>query len=108
MKSLNWGILGAGNVANQFAKEFILQKSSAKLCGVASRNIEKSKFFAEKHSIEKFYGSYEELLEDKDIDIVYIAVPHNFHFDIIKKALDNNKHMKRDICKFLIILNQAG
>lgn len=93
MKSINWGILGAGNVANQFAKEFILQKSPAKLCGVASRSIEKSKSFAEKYSIEKYYDNYDSILEDKDIDIVYIAVPHNFHFEIIKKALNNNKHV---------------
>lgn len=93
MKKLNWGIIGTGNVANQFAKEFILQKSSAKLCAVASRSIEKSQDFAQKYNIKRAYGSYEELLEDKDIDIVYIAIPHNFHFEIMKKALDNNKNI---------------
>lgn len=93
MKSINWGILGTGNVANRFAKEFNFQKSSARLCGVASRSIEKSKSFAEEYNIEKFYGNYNELLEDENIDVVYIAVPHNFHYEIIKKALANNKHV---------------
>lgn len=102
MEKLNWGIIGTGNVANQFAKEFTLQKSSAKLCAVSSRSIEKSQAFAQKYNIKRAYGGYDELLEDKDIDIVYIAIPHNFHFEIMKKALDNNKNI---LCEKPITLN---
>lgn len=91
MKSLvNWGIIGLGKIANSFANDLQLSKT-ANLYGVASRNLEKAKNFGKKYSSFKYFGSYEELVKDPDIDIVYIATPHVFHFENTMLCLNNNK-----------------
>ncbi len=58
---------------------------------VASRNLERAENFASRHKIQKAYGSYEALFEDDDVDVVYIATPHNFHFDNASGALNSGK-----------------
>ena len=53
----------------------------AEICAVASRNAGSAKKFAEKHDILKAYGSYSELAEDPEVDVVYIGTPHSFHLE---------------------------
>jgi len=60
---------------------------------VGSRNAEKAASFAEKYGIEKSYGSYDALLEDPSIDVVYIATPHSHHAELILKSLEYGKHV---------------
>lgn len=91
MKKLNWGILGLGQIANEFAEAFNVE--NAVLYAAGSRNDEKAAAFAKKHAIEKSYGSYEALLADPAIDVVYIATPHSHHADLILKSLENGKHV---------------
>lgn len=86
----NWGIIGLGNIAHKFAQDLLLVKN-AKLVGVASRSIEKSKKFANEYDVEKYYDSYELLVKNPDIDVVYIATPHVFHFENTMLCLQNNK-----------------
>jgi predicted dehydrogenase len=78
-KHINWGIIGLGNIANKFAQDLLLVKNSV-LYGVASRDIEKSKSFAKKYNSIHYYNSYQELANDPNIDIVYVATPHTYHF----------------------------
>jgi predicted dehydrogenase len=91
-KKIKWGIVGLGNIAQQFASELQLI-DSAELCAVASRNIGKAQEFANHFQCPKAYGSYDELFQDENIDILYIATPHDSHAELTIKALQNNKHV---------------
>ncbi|MGB5420162.1 Gfo/Idh/MocA family protein [Algibacter sp.] len=77
-KTINWGIIGLGNIANKFASD-LLTVEGAKLYAVASRNQDKAHAFASKYNATKAYDSYEALAKDKNIDAVYIATPHALH-----------------------------
>lgn len=100
MKELNWGILGLGSIASSFAATFAAE--DAKIYAAGSRTIEKASEFAEKHGIEKAYGSYDELLSDPNVDVVYIATPHSHHADLILKSLENGKHV---LCEKAMVMN---
>ena len=89
-KTINWGILGLGNIANNFAHDLILMPNG-KLHGVASRSLDKAKQFSQKYSATRYYGSYEELAKDPEIDVVYIATPHVFHFENTMMCLQEGK-----------------
>lgn len=89
-KKINWGIIGLGKIANKFASDLLLS-SDSELYGVASRSSEKAIEFAQKYNAVKTYSSYKELAEDTDIDVVYIATPHTFHFENTMMCLQNNK-----------------
>lgn len=88
---MKWAILGAGNIANEFARSFQSEKSE--LYAVASRSFEKAKVFAEKYKIPVSYGSYEEMLADESITAVYIATPHSHHYEQMKQCLEAGKHV---------------
>jgi predicted dehydrogenase len=77
---IKWGILSTGHISGKFA-EALKSLPEADLVAVASRDSGKAKSFAEKHNIPKAYGSYEELADDADIDVVYIGTPHTFHLE---------------------------
>lgn len=89
-QKINWGIIGLGHIAEKFATDLLLVENAV-LKGVASRNIKKAEEFATKYNSKKYYGSYEELAKDADIDIVYIATPHVFHYENTMLCLENNK-----------------
>lgn len=93
---MKWGILATGTIAAKFAGTLVQMKNAgedAKGCACASRSLEKAKAFAEKYEIEKAYGSYEEMLQDPEVEIVYIATPNNMHYDNIKACLLAGKHV---------------
>lgn len=87
---IRWGIMGLGKIANKFASDLQLS-NEAELYAVASRNQEKAKAFGEKYHSQKHYHSYEEMAMDEDIDVIYIATPHSFHFENTMLCLKNNK-----------------
>ncbi|MDA3931316.1 MAG: Gfo/Idh/MocA family oxidoreductase [Tenericutes bacterium] len=88
------GIIGAGNIAKKFSEAVNnSQLIDGELHAIASRSIEKAEIFKNQHNIKKAYGSYEELYKDKDIDLIYIATPHVFHYDQMMDALDYNKNI---------------
>jgi predicted dehydrogenase len=89
---IKWGILGLGNIAHDFARDLQLVETG-ELCAVASRSLDKAQEFANQYQCPKAYGSYDELFLDEDIDILYIATPHNSHAELTIKALQNNKHV---------------
>ncbi|MDR5590435.1 Gfo/Idh/MocA family oxidoreductase [Christiangramia sp. SM2212] len=90
MKEIKWGIVGLGKIANKFA-EGLKSVEDAKLYGVASRDISNAKEFAQNHNADKAYGSYEELMQDDQVDVIYIATPHVFHHGITMKCLEHGK-----------------
>lgn len=96
----NWVILGCGNIANDFARE--RTKMGGKVYSVANRTYEKAVAFSEKYNIEKVYENIDDLFLDENVDIVYIATPHNKHIEYIIKSLENNKHV---LCEKAITLN---
>ena len=92
MKTYNWGILGTGIIARKMADALPLVHQS-KLFAAGSRKINTARSFAGQYNVEKAYGSYEELANDPDIDIVYIATPHNLHCDNTIMCLNHGKHV---------------
>lgn len=80
MGQTRWGIVSTGNIARQFA-DALLHVEGAVLAAVASRSKEGAEAFARQYGFEKSYGSYEEMVKDQDIDVVYIGTPNNLHFD---------------------------
>ncbi|MFD1614040.1 Gfo/Idh/MocA family protein [Gelatiniphilus marinus] len=87
-KTINWGIIGLGNIANKFAQD-LLTVENAKLYAVASRSKDKANAFAEKYNAIKAYSNYEALAKDSNIDAVYIATPHVFHKENTLLCLEN-------------------
>lgn len=99
---IRWGIIGTGNIANQFATDFKYVKEG-KLVGVGSRSKKRAINFAKKYNIEKTYDSYESLVKDPSIDIVYIATPHTHHKENAILALEHNKHV---LCEKPLAINE--
>jgi scyllo-inositol 2-dehydrogenase (NADP+) len=91
-KKIKWGILGTGWIANKMA-EALKVVDSSELIAIGSRNIVTAKKFATEFNIPNAYGSYTELVNDPELDVVYIATPHNLHFENTLLALDHNKHV---------------
>lgn len=90
MQTVRWGILGPGNIAHGFAKG-IMQTEGSVLRAVASRDYGKALRFAEQFHAEIAYGTYEEILNDPEVDICYISVVHPYHADLAKLCLEHNK-----------------
>jgi len=102
MKTINWGIIGAGNISSYFATA-LNGMENTKITAVASRNLEKAKEFAEKYSCSKAYGSYEELANDSEIDVVYIGTPHTEHKGNAELCLKSGKSV---LCEKPFTLNE--
>lgn len=100
LSNIKWAILGPGMIAAEFANA--ITEANGSVWAVGSRNIEKAKKFASEHKVENVYGSYDEMLMDKDIDVVYISTPHCNHYEYIMKSLKNNKHV---LCEKAITVN---
>lgn len=100
---IKWGIIGAGNIANRFANS-LEEVTDGELYAVANRTIEKAETFKANHPCEKAYGSYQELLDDDQVDAVYIALPHKYHLEWVLKAIQAGKAI---LCEKPATINQA-
>lgn len=100
---LNVGILGTGSIAGVMA-DTIAQMPAACCVAVASRDPEKARAFADGHGILKAYGSYEELLCDPQVSLVYVATPHSHHYRWAKAALEHGRHV---LCEKAFTVNAA-
>jgi len=100
---LRWGILGAGNIARQFAGSFPTAVRG-KIVAVGSRAAETARAFATAYSAGEAFGSYEELIAAKDVDAVYVSLPNSMHHEWTIKALKAGKHV---LCEKPIASNAA-
>lgn len=103
MAVCRFGIIGAGSIANHFCKA-VEMLEEAEVVAVASSSEERAKAFARANHIPESYGSYEEMLQKSDINIVYIATTHNFHMDNIRLCFDYGKHV---LCEKAMVLTAA-
>jgi predicted dehydrogenase len=90
MKTIKWGILGLGKIAHYFVED-LLNVDQAELYAVASRSQSKADAFSNVFNAKKAYGNYEDLYKDEDVDIIYIATPHAFHFENTMAAINAGK-----------------
>ena len=97
------GILGAGRIAGKFANT-MNQVSEAECWAVASRSAERAAAFAEQWGFAKSLGSYEEMLSDPELELVYVATPHSHHYEHMKLCLEYGKHV---LCEKAFTLNAA-
>ncbi|MBA8815755.1 putative dehydrogenase [Microbacterium halimionae] len=88
---LRWGILATGGIAHAFASD--LRTAGRTVTAVGSRSLQSAKKFAAEFDIANPHGSYEALVADPDVDIVYIATPHPNHLDNALLALRAGKHV---------------
>ena len=85
------GIIGAGWIAEKMALSLHGKPQGCEVYAIASRNIEKAQAFAQKWDVPVAYGSYEEMVADPAIDLVYVATPHSHHYAHTKLALEHGK-----------------
>lgn len=95
------GILGAGAIANVVAPAWV-GSEEIECYAVASRDLEKAQEFARKFGFQKAYGSYEAMVSDPQVELVYVATPHSHHYEHMLLCLE---HGKAVICEKAFTLN---
>lgn len=93
MKKVKWGILGCANIARKAVIPGILGADNSELYAVASRSKEKAADFAKEFGADKYYTDYQKLLEDKEVEAVYIPLPNGLHKEWTIKAAEAGKHI---------------
>lgn len=99
---INWGILGTGMIARAFAAS-MQDSTGSRLKAVASRSVEKAEKFGEKYDCSALEG-YQNLLKDKEVDAIYVATPHDSHFDLTLASL---KAKKSVLCEKPLTINST-
>ncbi|MFZ5431280.1 MAG: Gfo/Idh/MocA family protein [Bacteroidota bacterium] len=89
-KTYNWAILGCGRIARKFSSDLKLLPN-ARLYAAAARDITRAEEFAGELGFSRAYGSYEEMLSDPAVDVVYIATPHSHHYEHVLMCLNAGK-----------------
>ncbi len=100
MKKLNWGILGTGWIATEMGDA--LNRVNGEIYAVCDVTLETAKRYADKYHVQKAYGSADEMINDDNVDIVYIATPHNLHYRFLIQSLKAGKHV---FCEKAITVN---
>jgi len=103
MKIINWGIIGLGNIARSFASDF-QYVTGGTILGAASRSMNKAREFCSEFNIPKAYGNYTDLIKDPDIEVIYIATPHNLHF---QNSIDCLRAGKAVLCEKPITIDSG-
>lgn len=103
MQKMKIAILGAGGISRKMA-ETIEKMDTAQVYAVASRDVSKAEAFATEFSIPKAYGSYDAMLADKNVELVYIATPHSHHMEHAIQCLEAGKHV---LCEKAFTTNTA-
>lgn len=101
MNQIKFGILGAGGIAQKMAST-IAEMPEVMSYAVAARDLARAQEFADKFGIAKAYGSYEEMLADPELKLVYVATPHSHHYEHIKLCLEAGKNV---LCEKAFTIN---
>jgi len=103
-KKWRWGIMGAGRIANDFvcALQNELNNEACEVVAVGARSADSASEFAKKYKIPNSYGSYKQVAEDKNVEVVYVSTIHPSHFECCRLALSNGKHV---LCEKPLTLN---
>ena len=99
---IRWGILGCGRIARKFASDLQLLSDSV-LMAAGSRTLENARVFAHEFSIANVHGSYESLVNDPGVDVIYVASPHGQHYEHVMLCLN---HGKAVLCEKAFAINQ--
>ena len=102
MKKLNWGMLGTGWIAHEMGEA--LKRVNGEIYACCATSMESAEKYAEEFDVKNAYGSADEMFDDENIDIVYIATPHNSHYEFLMKALQSGKHV---FCEKAITVNDT-
>jgi predicted dehydrogenase len=102
MSKVKWGILGTANIAKNCMIPGMKKSETCDMYAIAGRSIEKAESFKNEYGFLKAYGSYQELLDDEDIQAVYIPLPNHIHLEWVEKALKAGKHV---LCEKPLALN---
>lgn len=89
---MKFAILAPGGIAHKMA-EAVTRLEEIECYAVASRSCERAKEFADQWGFQKAYGSYEEMVEDPEVELVYVASPHSHHYEHAKLCLEHGKHV---------------
>lgn len=90
---INWGIIGTARIARKRMIKAIQQSEGNVCLAIASRSENRAKEVAEESGIPRYYGSYEELIEDPEIDAVYIPLPNSLHHPWVIRTAEKGKHI---------------
>jgi predicted dehydrogenase len=101
METIRWGILGCGRIARKFASDLSLVEG-AELSAVAARRMEDARAFASEFPARHVHGSYNDLVSNPDVDVIYIASPHALHHEHTLLCLN---HQKAVLCEKAFALN---
>ena len=101
--TVQWGIIGAGNIARAFARS-LANSTTGRLVAVGSRSRQKADRFAAEFNVSHAHGSYEALLADDHVQVVYVATPHPHHAEWSIRAAEAGKHI---LCEKPLALNHA-
>jgi predicted dehydrogenase len=100
--SVKFGIVGLGSISSRFAR-VLNTTEGVELNAVASRDLSRSQQFAREFGAKKALASYQDVIEDKEVDVVYIGLTHNFHYEITKKCLELHKPV---LCEKPLVTNR--
>lgn len=92
MRKIRWGIIGCGRISTTFAAA-LRGMEDVELTAVAARDRERAERFAKQNGARKAYGSYEEIVRDPEVDVIYIGVPHSCHKDAAILCMEHGKHV---------------
>jgi xylose dehydrogenase (NAD/NADP) len=90
--SVQWGVLSTAHINAKFLAG-VARSDECDVLAVASRDADRAATYARQNGIERSYGSYEELLEDPDVEAVYISLPNSMHIEWTQRALHTGKHV---------------
>lgn len=104
---MNIAVLGAGNIAKSMAaavRGLKARGEDVNAWAVGARDLARAQAFAQEQGFEKAYGSYEELVSDPEVDLVYVATPHSLHYEHAKLAVQHGKNV---LCEKAFTMNAA-
>src|ERR1700759_3015332 len=87
---IRWGILGCGRIARKFASDLRLVQN-AQLVACGARHAISADVFAHEFSVKNVHQNYESLVQDNEVDVIYVATPHSHHHEHTLLCINNNK-----------------